>query len=179
METKKLVKGRRRRDTGERMTISLRSPARPPRAKPPRANGTDSSDMARATLSFNSDSRNEPPVEAGTVFAKKYRLERVLGQGAVGAVYLARDVLLEREVAIKILLPAHATDAGIVDSFHREAVAMASVRHNNVVQIYTSGQHDGLLFFVMEYVPGRSVAALIRELFGSGESIPLDTLLGI
>jgi serine/threonine protein kinase len=97
----------------------------------------------------------------------------------MGAVYLARDLSLEREVAVKILLPAHAADAGIVDSFHREAVAMASVRHINVVQIYTSGQSDGLLFFVMEYVPGRSVAALIRELFGCGESLPLDTLLGI
>jgi serine/threonine-protein kinase len=76
-------------------------------------------------------------------------------------------------------LPAHAADAGIVDSFHREAVAMASVRHINVVQIYTSGQCDGLLFFVMEYVPGRSVAALIRDFFGRGQTLPLDTLLNI
>ena len=158
-------------------TLNLKS-----RAKRPKANGrTTSADTDRATLSFASNSRHppEPPVAAGTTFARKYYLERLLGRGAMGAVYLARDLSLEREVAIKILLPAHAADAGIVDSFHREAVAMASVRHVNVVQIYTSGQHDGLLFFVMEYVPGRSVAALIRELFGRGESLPLDTLLGI
>jgi serine/threonine-protein kinase len=112
-------------------------------------------------------------------FARSYHLERLLGRGAMGAVYLARDLTLERLVAVKILLPAHTTDAGIVASFHREAVAMASVCHINVVQIYTSGQYEGLLFFVMEYVPGRSVAALIHEAFGSGETLPMDTLLGI
>jgi serine/threonine-protein kinase len=150
-------------------------------AKRPKANGATTSDTARATLNFTSNSRHapEPPVAAGTTFARNYYLERLLGQGAMGAVYLARDLFLEREVAVKILLPAHAADAGVVDSFHREAIAMASVRHINVVQIYTSGQHDGLLFFVMEYVPGRSVAALIRELFGCGKSLPLETLLGI
>jgi serine/threonine-protein kinase len=56
---------------------------------------------------------------------------------------------------------------------------MASVRHVNVVRIYTSGDHDGLPFFVMEHVRGCSVAALIRRRFGDGESIPLETLLVI
>jgi serine/threonine protein kinase len=167
---------------------TLRSPARSPSASGRRAATTQTaparsniSDSGRATQNFAADSIHaaEPPVAVGTTFARKYLLERLLGQGAMGAVYLARDLRLEREVAIKILLPAHATDAGIVDSFHREAVAMASVRHVNVVQIYTSGQYDGLLFFVMEYVHGRSVAALIREFFACGQLLPLDTVLGI
>lgn len=156
-----------------RETTNLRSPAK--------GEGRARSDPGRSTLSFNTASHlgAQPPVGAGTTFAKKYFLERLLGQGAMGAVYLARDTSLEREVAVKILLPAHAADAGIVNSFRREAVAMASVRHINVVQIYTSGQCDGLLFFVMEYVPGRSVAALIEEVFRHGGSLPVDTLLGI
>jgi serine/threonine protein kinase len=190
MGKKMSAQGRRRRSVDNtnakirsinvhsRATAStVRSPGKPPKAGCRAA----SADTARATLNFASDSsqRSEPPVAAGTTFARKYLLERLLGQGAMGAVYLARDLLLEREVAVKILLPAHTVDVGIVDSFHREAVAMASVQHINVVQIYTSGQCDGLLFFVMEYVPGRSVAALIRELFGRGQTIPLDTLLNI
>ena len=131
-----------------RATTSLRAPAKLPRAEDRARCGSDS---ARATRHFTSDSshKTEPPVAAGTTFAQKYYLERMLGRGAMGVVYLARDVFLEREVAIKILSPAHAADAGIADSFHREAVAMASVRHTNAVQIYTSGQCGGLHFFVM------------------------------
>jgi eukaryotic-like serine/threonine-protein kinase len=184
------ARGRRRRDTDGRNAketldhyplpgepSNLESPGRSPKV-----NGrVTSTDAGRSTLNFTADSNHaaEPPVAAGTTFARKYYLERLLGRGAMGAVYLARDLFLEREVAVKILLPANAADAGIVDAFHREAVGMASVRHINVVQIYTSGQHDGLLFFVMEYVPGRTVAALIQEVFGRGENLALDTVLGI
>ena len=187
MEKKTVAQGRRRRisDTNAKIrSIRIHSQATASTVrsgKPAPDHAASSADTARATQNFSSTSKpgTEPPVAPSTTFARKYYLERLLGQGAMGAVYLARDLLLEREVAVKILLPAHAADAGIVDSFHREAVAMASVRHINVVQVYTSGQHDGLLFFVMEYVPGRSVATLIRELFGCGKSLPLETLLGI
>ncbi|MCC6746153.1 MAG: serine/threonine protein kinase [Deltaproteobacteria bacterium] len=169
-------------DTGARpLDLHSRATASTVRAKSPHTRRPGGTDTARATLIFAAAGRQDadPPVPAGTTFARKYFLKHLLGQGAMGAVYLAHDLLLEREVAVKILLPVHAADPELVDSFQNEAVAMASVRHINVVQIYTSGQCDGLLFFVMEYMPGHSVAALIRELFGCGESLALDTVVNI
>ncbi len=92
-----------------------------------------------------------------------YTLERQLGRGGMGAVYLAFDPTLKRRVAIKIL-PAHlAADPEYVARFEREATTLAQVRHPNLMHIYAVGEDQGVHYMAMEYIQGRSVAQIIRE----------------
>lgn len=92
----------------------------------------------------------------GTVF-NGCTLERELGRGNNGIVYLARQQLLDRQVACKLLLPERAEEQGFIDSFFREARTAAKLSHPNVVQALDVGCSDGLYFFIMEYVDGESL----------------------
>ncbi|NIR43820.1 MAG: protein kinase [Gemmatimonadetes bacterium] len=85
--------------------------------------------------------------------AREYEVERQLGAGGMGAVFLARDVRLQRHVAIKILRPEFAT-ATAAERFLREARVLASLKHPNVVPVHSAGEADGLFYYVMEYVEG-------------------------
>ena len=85
--------------------------------------------------------------------APDYRVERKLGVGGMGTVYLAHEVTLNRDVAIKVLRLERATAEG-AESFHREAQTLASIRHPNVVVIYRPGQGEGLYFYIMELING-------------------------
>ena len=78
-------------------------------------------------------------------------------------VYLARDRLLNRRVAVKVLSPTFAADPTFVERFRREARAAASLNHSNIVAVYDSGQEDGVSFIVMEYVNGRTLSELLRQ----------------
>jgi hypothetical protein len=92
-----------------------------------------------------------------------FRIERKLGAGGMGEVYLATDLALDRPVAIK-LLPAHATDdAAGRDRLVREARAQARVVHPNVGHIYFIGEEHGRLYFAMEYVPGETLAERVAR----------------
>lgn len=108
-----------------------------------------------------------------------FKLRHLLGHGSTGRVYLADDLPLEREVAVKILLEGFAREPRVVKAFKREAVAMASLRHENVVPVYASGEHHGLPYFVMEYLPGGTVATLLESAGARGEQLYLDVVLGI
>ncbi|HEX3727404.1 MAG TPA: serine/threonine-protein kinase, partial [Pirellulales bacterium] len=92
-----------------------------------------------------------------------YRLLRRLGQGAMAEVYLADQVSLSRQVAIKVLRRNLATDATYVDRFHREARAAAQLVHANIVQIYEVGCTDGVHFIAQEYVQGSNLAELLAR----------------
>ena len=94
----------------------------------------------------------------GEVLADNYRLVRELGRGAMGAVYLAEDLALERQVAVKVLLPEHAVHAGQAALFRRVARLLAAVRHENVVHVHALGEHRSVPFMVMEYVVGPTLA---------------------
>lgn len=134
---------------------------------------------ARSTFRGVSPHKPDPPLAQGTILGGVHRIDRLLARGGMGAVYLAWDSQLEREVAIKVLLPRHAADPRIAALFHQEAVAMASVRHANVVQVFSAGQHGVLPFFVMEYVPGQTVARLIRDSYRQGLNVSLGTVSDI
>ena len=122
---------------------------------------------------------NEGPIPVGITLDNKYLVRQVLGKGSMGMVYLARDVALERDVAVKVLLPRYSADEKVAKRFRREAVAMASVRHDNVVQIFAFGDYDGHPYFVMEYIPGHTVANLVESANDRGEQLYLDVVLGI
>ena len=93
-----------------------------------------------------------------TVFNGRYELHRRLARGGMADVFLARDQLLDRPVAVKVLFPEFATDPSFVERFRREAQSAANLNHPNIVSVYDWGEEEGTYFIVMEYVDGRSLA---------------------
>lgn len=91
-----------------------------------------------------------------------YELLGELGSGGFGRVYRARDLGLEREVAIKVLHPSLTADPVVVERFRREAQLAARLRHPNIVSIYDIQGRAGLQWYTMEYVPGQSLAQLVQ-----------------
>lgn len=91
-----------------------------------------------------------------------YQLEEEIGRGSMGLVYRGRQIVLGREVAVKVLSQALARDASYVARFIREAQIIAGLNHPNIVQIFDAGQQNGLLYFVMEYVQGPTIASLLQ-----------------
>lgn len=86
-----------------------------------------------------------------------FEFDSLLGQGRMGAVYKARQRSLDRDVAIKVLPRELGADPFFRSSFQAEAKAMARLTHPNLIRVYDSGDLDGLLYMVMEYVPGKSL----------------------
>ncbi|MES2125158.1 MAG: serine/threonine-protein kinase [Gemmatimonadota bacterium] len=101
------------------------------------------------------------PLDA--VLSDRYSIERELGRGGMGAVYLARDLTLDRPVALKILPPEFAADASLRERFIRETRVAASFSHPNIVPVYSVEERDGLLAFAMGYVEGESVAERVAR----------------
>ncbi|WP_258359463.1 protein kinase domain-containing protein [Moorella sulfitireducens] len=99
----------------------------------------------------------------GKILEGRYEIIEALGGGGMARVYRGQDRLLHRYVTIKILREQFASDGGFLTRFHKEAQAVASLSHPNVVSIYDVGQEDGLHYLIMEYVEGRSLKELIKE----------------
>jgi eukaryotic-like serine/threonine-protein kinase len=98
-----------------------------------------------------------------TVFNGRYELHRRIARGGMADVFLARDQLLDRPVAVKVLFPEFATDPSFVERFRREAQNAANLNHPNIVSVYDWGQEQGTYFIVMEYIEGRSLADILRS----------------
>lgn len=94
----------------------------------------------------------------------RYEMQQRIGRGGMADVYLARDVLLDRLVAIKILFPEYATDPAFVERFRREAQSAANLNHPNIVSVYDWGRSNNTYFMAMEYVPGRTLADALRDI---------------
>ena len=101
--------------------------------------------------------------ESPTTFGGRYELHRRLARGGMADVFLARDQLLGRPVAVKVLFPEYATDPTFVERFRREAQAAANLNHPNIVSIYDWGEELGTYYIVMEYVEGQSLAQILRR----------------
>lgn len=99
----------------------------------------------------------------GMVLGQRYELEEVVGQGGMAHVYRARDRVLGRPVAVKVLRPEYSNDEVFVARFQREARAAANLVHPNVVAVYDVGQDGDYYYIVMEYVPGPTLKDVIRE----------------
>lgn len=97
-----------------------------------------------------------------TVYNGRYELHRQIARGGMADVFLARDRLLDRPVAVKVLFPQFASDPAFVERFRREAQAAANLNHPNVTSVFDWGEEGGTYFIVMEYVDGRSLADVLR-----------------
>lgn len=109
-----------------------------------------------------------------------YRLTERLGQGAMGTVYKAMQVRMERWVAIKILQPELAANAKIKQRFLHEARSSARLNHPNVITGIDAGEESGLCYFAMEYVEGKTLAQLVRErgAFDERQALEITLQLG-
>ena len=93
----------------------------------------------------------------------RYALEMLVGSGGMADVYRAKDQLLERTVAVKILHQQYENDTEFITRFQREAKAAARITHPNIVNVYDVGVAEGRHYIVMEYVPGRTLKERIKE----------------
>jgi serine/threonine-protein kinase len=96
-----------------------------------------------------------------TVINDRYEIHKRIGRGGMADVFSARDLLLDRQVAVKVLFPEFATDANFVERFRREAQSAASLSHPNIVNVYDWGKFEGTYFIVMEEVQGRTLADIL------------------
>ncbi len=97
-----------------------------------------------------------------TVLNDRYEIQQRIGRGGMADVFLARDLLLDRLVAIKVLFPEFATDPNFVERFRREAQSAANLTHPNIVAVYDWGKYANTYFMAMEYVQGRTLADILR-----------------
>jgi serine/threonine-protein kinase len=114
----------------------------------------------------------------GTLIDRRYRVDEPLGNGTMGVVFAAYDIALQRRVAIKVLNGAPSIGAS-VDRFHMEARALAQIRHENVVQVYSFGHYEGLPYMAMEFVDGRSLESMIEEHGEQHGTVPRDIAVSI
>jgi serine/threonine-protein kinase len=98
-----------------------------------------------------------------TILGGRYELHRRLARGGMADVFLARDQLLDRAVAVKVLFAEFAADPTFVERFRREAQAAANLSHPNIVGVYDWGREGSTYYIVMEFVEGRSLADLLRS----------------
>ncbi|MFP6598326.1 MAG: serine/threonine-protein kinase, partial [Candidatus Hydrogenedentota bacterium] len=92
-----------------------------------------------------------------------YEVVALIGRGAMGAVYLARDVKLKRMVALKVLLGSLAKSPSLVKQFHQEAQASAPLNHPSIVRVYSAGIENGTPFIAMEYVEGEPLDRFLKR----------------
>ena len=100
--------------------------------------------------------------DATVIINDRYEIHKRVGRGGMADVFLARDRLLDRQVAIKVLFPEFAVDPNFVERFRREAQAAANLSHPNIVNVYDWGKYEGTYFIAMEYVQGRTLAEILK-----------------
>src|SRR2546429_7692226 len=99
----------------------------------------------------------------GEVIADRYELEELVGTGGMSSVFKARDRMLDRKVALKVLHEHYLDDDEYVERFRREARAVAQLSHPNIVTVIDRGEADGRQFIVFEYVDGESLKELVQR----------------
>ena len=109
----------------------------------------------------------------------RYEVVKTIGEGGMANVYLARDIILDRNVAVKVLRGDLATDEKFVRRFQREALSASSLTHPNIVEIYDVGEDDGNYYIVMEYIDGKDLKQLLKKRGNLTISEVVDIMLQI
>ena len=102
-------------------------------------------------------------ITKGQKINDRYEIIKSIGEGGMANVYLAHDLILDRDVAIKVLRGDLAGDEKFVRRFQREALAASSLSHPNIVEMYDVGEDNGTYYIVMEYVEGRTLKQLLKK----------------
>ena len=102
-------------------------------------------------------------ITKGQKINDRYEIIQTIGEGGMANVYLAKDVILDRFVAIKVLRGDLAGDDKFVRRFQREALAASSLSHPNIVEMYDVGEDNGMYYIVMEYIEGKTLKQLIKK----------------
>ena len=126
---------------------------------------------SRAMTPPPADPRSNPLYTPHSMVGREFshfRVERELGRGGMGVVWLAHDLTLDRPVALKLIRLEHADETGRA-RFVREARSATKLSHPNVVTVYEAGTHDGELYIAMEYIPGTT----LRDMLARGGPLPV------
>jgi eukaryotic-like serine/threonine-protein kinase len=102
-------------------------------------------------------------LQPGSVFANRYKIIKVLGEGGMGAVYKAQDLELERELALKIVRPELSNNPEILQRFKQELILARQVTDRNIIRIFDLGEAQGIKFITMEYVEGQNLHQLLKQ----------------
>lgn len=114
-----------------------------------------------------------------TVIDNRYRIIKSLGGGGMANVYLAHDEFLDRDVTLKMMRLDMKNNTDLVERFKREAIAATELVHQNIVQIYDTGEYEGTQYLVMEYVDGMDLKTFIAENFPIPYQQVVDIMLQI
>ncbi len=118
-------------------------------------------------------------ITKGQKINDRYEIIKSIGEGGMANVYLAKDIILDRNVAIKILRGDLAGDEKFVRRFQREALSASSLSHPNIVEMYDVGEDNGTYYIVMEYVSGMTLKQLIKKRGNLSLSEAIDIMLQI
>jgi tRNA A-37 threonylcarbamoyl transferase component Bud32 len=127
--------------------------------------------MSQAAASIQTSKAGQPlkaaPAKSGAIPVPasfgRYRIEKELGKGAMGVVYLAEDTQLHRKVALKIPKQSSLEDPETLERFYREARTTATLRHANICPVYDVGDIDGVHYLTMAYIPGKPVSSFLGK----------------
>jgi serine/threonine-protein kinase len=121
----------------------------------------------------------EQPTWVGRTLSNRYRIDAMLGQGGMSAVYKATDPNLKRVVAIKLIHSHLSTDPSFVMRFESEAAAVASLRHSNIVQVFDFNNDNGIYYMVLEFIPGETLQDRMKRLAESKRQLSVEDALNI
>jgi tetratricopeptide (TPR) repeat protein len=111
----------------------------------------------------------------GLEIGHRYRIGHLLGLGGMGAVYQARDLELERDVALKLIRSDIASDVSALDRFKREIQLSSRVTHRNVLRVYDLGENEGIKYLTMQFVDGKDLATILKKI----GKLPLPRLVSL
>ncbi|HZC23033.1 MAG TPA: protein kinase, partial [Candidatus Binatia bacterium] len=102
-------------------------------------------------------------IQPGTILGNRYQIIKILGEGGMGAVYKARDLELDREIALKVIRPELTSNPEILQRFKQELILARQVTDRNIIRIFDLGEAQGIKFITMEYVEGQSLYDILRK----------------
>jgi serine/threonine protein kinase len=117
------------------------------------------------------------PTWIGRTLGGRYKIEALLGQGGMSAVYKATDPNLKRVVAVKLIHPHLSSDPSFVIRFESEASAVASLRHQNIVQVFDFNNDGGVYYMVLEFIPGETLHDRMQRLNDTGRRLSIKEAL--
>ena len=99
----------------------------------------------------------------GQKISDRYVIIKSIGEGGMANVFLAEDIILNRQVAVKVLRGDLSADEKFVRRFQREALSISNLSHPNIVEVYDVGEEDGEYYIVMEYLSGKTLKQLLKK----------------